>query len=412
MPASDALLLPDPYAGFAAADLAGSLSGADARRELARALEAGADGELALLRAGVPSDELLAALARRHGCPAATYDERLAVPPELVAEIDPSMLAGGRWFPLGVDAAGAVIVAACDPRDEETAREVAAHYPGRAIAWRVALRRDIRWFTEDFLRRAGGAQIGVARTNLAFWRNTMAHWRTKLACYRTDMARARTSLNVLRWGLGLVTLSNSLLRANRLQTHPAFYWALIGLGLCVVGASLANYVQARRAGVAPPPVQTLVEVTAATLQFLEQYHTIDDARPDPERRSKPTMLGRLGDLLCRHSTILDTNSGFRERIHLARERNVLAAQRTVCACYRTVAARARTGLSLLRTGVSIACLGLGLLHYFEWSALSAFDAALVLAGLLMIAEGVAWYWPVRREPAQTPRCLEWSGDED
>lgn len=412
MPPTDATTLPEPYAGFATGELAECLAGAGARQELTRSLAAGADAEQALLRAGASAPRLLTALARHFDLPAATYDERLAVPPSLVADIEPAMLAGGRWFPMGVAGDDAVIVAAAAPNDARTRAEVTAHYPGRSIHWRVALKRDIRWYTEDFLRRADGAQIGVQRTNLAHWRNTMAQWRTKLACYRTDMARARTSLNVLRWGLGLVSLANGLLRARTWQVHPGFYWALIGLGLCVTGASLTAYMKARRGGATPPPVQTLVEVTAATMEFLEQYHSIDDARPDPDRRLKPTMLGRLGDLLCRHSTILGTGSGFRERIHLARERNVLAAQRTVCACYRTVAARARTGLSLLRTGVSIACLGLGLLHYFPFTALSAFDVGLVLAGLFLMTDGAIWYWPVRREPARTPRCNEWSGDED
>ena len=64
---------------------------------------------------------LLAALSRMRGVPPASYDERLAVPPELTAEVDPSMLAGGRWFPLGLDASGAVIVAASNPADPDVA---------------------------------------------------------------------------------------------------------------------------------------------------------------------------------------------------------------------------------------------------------------------------------------------------
>jgi uncharacterized membrane protein YidH (DUF202 family) len=403
-----AIELPAPYA-----DLAGQVA-PEARDALADALATGADAELALLRAGISAEVLLQALAARHGLEATAYDERLSVPPELVAEIDRDMLAHGRWFPLGIAASGAVVIAAHDPADELTTQDVARHYPGREIIWRVALGRDIRWFVEDFLKRASGGQIGVVRTQLAFWRNTMAHWRTKLACYRTDMARARTSLNIFRWGLGLVTLGNSLLRAQKLGANPAVYWVVIGLGLAVAGTSLSTYLKARGKGVAPPPVQTLVEVTAATTEFLEQFHYIPGGHSCATEAppAKPTMLGRLGDLLCQHSTILDTGSGFRERIHLAQERNVLAAQRTVCACYRTVAARARTGLSLLRTGVTLSCLGLGLIHYFGVSMFTVFDAALILAGLLMIGEGAAWYWPVRQEPAQTPRCIDWGGDEN
>ena len=398
--------LTEQYAALAAQ------AGGRAPEFLAAAQARGDDPATALLRGGVPRGAILDALARLHALEPVAYDERLTVPLELVGEIDKAMLADGCWFPLGITQTGAVIVAVCAPGDQDTEQEVARHFKDREIIWRVALRRDIHWFVEDFLKRASGRQVGAERTYLAYWRNTMAHWRTKLACYRTDMARARTSLNVLRWGLGLVTLSNSLLRSQRLDGHPELYWTFIALGLLVAVASLVNYLQARRAGGGPPSVQTLVEVTACTVEFLEQYHYIDENRPQPGDPVKPTMLGRLGELLCQHSTILATDAGFRERIHLARERNVLAAQRTVCACYRTVAARARTGLSLLRTGVTLACLGLGLIKYFGLSALSVFDFVLILTGLLMCAEGTVWYWPVRREPAETPRCIEWGADED
>ncbi|MDR3641960.1 MAG: general secretion pathway protein GspE [Humidesulfovibrio sp.] len=396
----------EPYAALA------RQVGSAAVPSLEAALLRGNDEATALLVAGIGAPLILDALAKHHGLKAVAYDERLSIPPELVSQIDQAMLANGCWFPLGISAAGAVIIAVCDPADQETKAEATSHFAGREIIWNVALRRDIHWWVEDFLRRASGGQVGVERTSLAFWRNTLGQWRTKLACYRTDMARARTSLNILRWGLGLVTLANALLRSKRLDSHPGLYWAFITIGLAVAGASLWEYLQARRPGVAPPPVPTLVEVTAATMEFLEQYHYIDDGSPHCERQLKPTMLGRLGDLLCQHSTILDTSAGFRERIHLARERNVLAAQRTVCACYRTVAARARTGLALLRTGVTLSCLGIGLSQYFGLSPLSVFDGVLVLVGLLMIGEGAVWYWPVRREPAQTPRCIDWDTDED
>lgn len=383
---------------------------------LQEALETGVGPVDALRDAGVPKARILEALARHHGLQAVSYDERLSVAPELVAEIDYALLADGRWFPLAMDAEGQVVVALSDPDDEETRQEAARHFPGHPMRWRVALAEDIRWFAEDFLRRSSGAQVGTERTALALWRNTMAHWRTRMAGYRTDMAKARTSLNVLRWGLGLVALSNSMYRARTLGDHAALYLLGAAAGLAVAGACLWSYLKLRRPPLAPPGTQTLVEVTAATLQFLEAFHYIEGHQPprahEAVAEAKPTMLGRLADMLCGHSTILDMTVVAGVRVHLARERNVLAAQRTVCACYRTIAARARTGLALLRTGVSVAGLGLGLMGYFGLSLLSALDALLVLAGLLMIADGLAWYWPVRREYAETPRCVEWDSDED
>ena len=152
----------------------------------------------------------------------------------------------------------------------------------------------------------------------------------------------------------------------------------------------------------PPGHQTLVEVTSATLQFLETYHFIEGVGTNSVM--KKTMLGRLGDFLANHSTILYPSPASRERTHLARERNVLAGQRTVAACYRTIYARARTGLAFIRSGISFLSLGLGLMQYFGLSALTLFDSVLVLAGTLMIVDGALWYMPVRKEQAEIPRC--------
>ncbi len=385
------------------------------RSAVAEALEQGLDPTDALLAVGFSPEAALAGLAGQCRVEAVQYDERLSVAPELLAHIDHALLADGRWFPLALEPDGAVLVASSSPGHPDTAAEVRRHFPGRDIRWRVALRRDVRWYAEDFLRRAGGGQIGVERTCLAYWRNTMANWRTKLACYRTDMARARTSLNVMRWGLGLVALGNSLERSGRLAGGSPLFLGLLAAGLAIAAACFWSYLRVRRPSGAPPSVQTLVEVTAATLQFLEEFHFLDEGRPgriQPQEPTKPTMLGRLGDFLACHSTILDPSASFRQRITLARERNVLAAQRTVCACYRTIASRGRTGLALLRTGVAIACLGLGLIKYFGVSPLTAFDGLLVLAGAAMVVDGALWYWPVRAESASTPRCTECADDED
>jgi hypothetical protein len=46
--------------------------------------------------------------------------------------------------------------------------------------------------------------------------------------------------------------------------------------------------------------------------------------------------------------------------------------------------------------------GLGLLHYFVFSLLTAFDVLLIAAGVFMAVDGLLWYWPVRREQAEMP----------
>jgi uncharacterized membrane protein YidH (DUF202 family) len=158
----------------------------------------------------------------------------------------------------------------------------------------------------------------------------------------------------------------------------------------------------RRARIEPPGHHTLVEVTAATISFLERYHVALEAAPEETKR---TMLARLGNLLTPYCTVfVPPVPASRERTHLARERNALAVQRTIAACHRTLYARSRTGLALVRTGIAVTSFGLGLIQYFGPSVLTAVEATLVLVGVLMVIDGALWHLPVREEVPEVPRC--------
>lgn len=350
---------------------------------------------------GVPKKTLLAALSEHYKCPSVEYDERLPIPPELLEHVDGERLSLTRWFPLIHDN-NTVIIAACDPHDPLLFEEVKKTIRAERYEFWVALDEDIQWFIQDYLHAKAGVLIGTERTGLAYWRNTMAHWRTRLACYRNDLAQGRTDLAFLRWGLGLVALSNALLQKGAMGTAVPVYWGMtaFGIGLAVFG--LSGYLRVRKTRMRAPGHFTLVEVTSATMHFLESYHDLDHC--SLEQSTKGTMLARLGDCLGGYSSILYPQPASRERTHLARERNVLAAQRTIAACYRTIYARARTGLAFIRTGVSFMSVGLGLLHFFAYSLLTAFDVLLIAAGLLMAIDGLLWYLPVRKEQAEIPRC--------
>lgn len=333
------------------------------------------------------------------------FDERLRIPPELLARLTADDFARADWLPVALCAGKTVVVATTDPTAPLVREAATRAFPEYTLQFMPAPALTLRRLANDFTPSVTGAPVGVVRTNLACWRNTMARWRTRLACWRTDMAAGRTWLNVMRFGLGLTALGNTLLRSAQTTRDMVPDAACLVLGLTLAGFAVRAYLRLRLSRNRLPGIQTLVEVSAATLQFLEEYHFIEE----PGRRrpaSKHTMLARLGDMLEDHATILEIASGAPERIHLARERNVLAAQRTVCACYRTIAARARTGLAFIRTGVAIFGLGLGLLRYFGTSALSLVDWLLVVAGVAMIVDGLLWYWPVRKEPVRTPRCMD------
>jgi hypothetical protein len=42
-------------------------------------------------------------------------------------------------------------------------------------------------------------------------------------------------------------------------------------------------------------------------------------------------------------------------------------------------------------------IGLGLIEYFGLSMFTIVDSFLIIAGVLMAADGAVWYWPVRKE---------------
>ncbi|MBI5632619.1 MAG: type II secretion protein [Nitrospirae bacterium] len=342
---------------------------------------------------------LLEVLSEYYHCPSIEYDERMPIPPELLEGPGSDELAMRPWFPVIRDG-DTVIIATNDPAASGLRQEVARNIRAEQYVFWVALKEDIGWYIQDYLHTKAGELIGTERTGLAFWRNTMAQWRTRLACYRNDLAKARTDLAFMRWGLGMIAIADTLIR-TRAAAH-SLLWTMMAAGLSLSLPGLTGYLNIRRSRISPPGHQTLVEVTAASLHFLEHYHFIDGTeQPSP---TKQTMLARLGDFLASHCTILNPSPPSRERTHLARERNVLAAQRTVAACYRTIYARARTGLAFIRTGVSFTSLGFGLLSYFTFGVMSFFDSLLFIAGILMIADGLIWYLPVRKEQAEIPRC--------
>jgi len=381
----------------------GLLGPADLAEAASKAQARGIALERVLLREyKIAKQDLLKALAGHYKCASVEYDERLPIPPELL-NLSPDSLSTYQWMPVMKDRSGTVVIAARNPGSPAMRADVKRLIAADRFEFRVSLDSDIQWYIQDFLHAKVGLLIGTERTGLAFWRNTMAQWRTRMACYRTDLAKARTGLAFIRWGLGMIALSNALLQSKSTSSNLYLYFGVLIAGIAVTLYGLPQYLNVRKSRMTPPGNQTLVEVTAATIQFLENYHFIEGTGTGRETRG--TMLARMGDFLADHSTYLGPTPSSKTRTMFARERNVLAVQRTIAACYRTIYARARTGLAFIRTGISFTGIGIGILSYFGFGLLTSFNIGLIAAGLLMLVDGTLWYWPVRKEQAEVPRGI-------
>jgi uncharacterized membrane protein YidH (DUF202 family) len=354
----------------------------------------------------IPRRHLLEALSEYYHCPWIEYDERVPVPPELLTPLNGRRPWTGLWFPVIRDGES-VIIAALDPLDPVMAREVKSLIPAAKYEFRVALGEDILYFVQDFLNGPPEHLIGNERTGLAFWRNTMARWRTRMACYRTDFAKTRTNLSMVRGGLKIIFIVEALMHFHHGGALLYYlYWGLIGLGFSLVVFGLFIYRGIKQSIMSPPNHHTLVEVTSATLYFLENYQYTEKKPADSALRK--TMLARLASFLPNCCVFIDSSPDHKVRSYLAHERNSLAAQRTAAGCYRTIYARARTGLSFIRTGVYFVSIGLGLIGYFGLNVLTILNAFLVASGIWMIVDGALWYWPVRKEQSEFPPILSYT----
>jgi len=92
------------------------------------------------------------------------------------------------------------------------------------------------------------------------------------------------------------------------------------------------------------------------------------------------------------------------RTPLAQVRTALAHRRTALAEIRTALAKGRTGLALLRTGVSFITIAFLLARVFGLGWLLWIEAALGVAGLAMVVDGVVWYLPARRAGGTRLAC--------
>jgi uncharacterized membrane protein YidH (DUF202 family) len=98
------------------------------------------------------------------------------------------------------------------------------------------------------------------------------------------------------------------------------------------------------------------------------------------------------------------------RTPLARVRTFLADRRSLFACHRTTLAQGRTGLAFQRTGVSFITIALILYRLFGFGWLAPIQAGLLVAGIVMAADGLRWYLPARSIASKQPACRMTDGE--
>ncbi len=84
------------------------------------------------------------------------------------------------------------------------------------------------------------------------------------------------------------------------------------------------------------------------------------------------------------------------RTPLARVRTFFAYRRSTDAHYRTLFAKGRTGLAFIRTGVAFIVIALLFLRVLGAGFYTLLEAPLLVAGVIMVYDGVKWYLPARR----------------
>ena len=107
----------------------------------------------------IPRRKLLEALADHYQCRWVEYDERTAVPPDLLTGLDINLLCGALWFPVIRDG-DTVIIATSDPADPFVMEQVRRMVHAETLEFRVALVEDIQSFIQDFLNGPPAHIIG------------------------------------------------------------------------------------------------------------------------------------------------------------------------------------------------------------------------------------------------------------
>ena len=371
----------------------GALSAQDLESEVRDAEKSSLPLEELLLQRGVPRHEILFCLKEFYGVPFVEYDESVIISQQITRRMDMERLKRALWLPLSITEDRAEVIA-CRPDDPAMRDDVRKTLGVSQIFFKVALRLDLIRIIEHNQDLNPGFPPAGGRTPLAKVRTFLAERRSMLASYRTSLAKGRTGLAFLRTGISFITISLVLFRVFGLGYLTIIEGFLFVSGLVMAVDGFKWYLPARRVG-KKPVVCVSTEPTGGTT-VLEVSNPGDN--PVFLRSAGVPGAEELRNRWNRLSPVM-------RRRFLASDRTDFAEERTVLACYRTLMARSRTGLSFTRTGFAFIGLGVALIRQFPAGPWSIADAALILAGIMMVVEGFYWYLPGRRAGRESSEAV-------
>ena len=372
----------------------GILSGDELDRLIRESATSGSLLEEKLIENGVPKHELLFCLSEYYGLPFVEYDESVITAYLLIIRLDMENLKRHLWFPRSIREDRAEVIA-CRPDDPRVIDDIKKTLGVRHIDFIVALPADLIRIIEhnfdvnpSFSYSGGRTPLARVRTYFAYRRSTYAH-------YRTLFAKGRTGLAFIRTGVSFIVIALLFLRVFGIGLFTVFEAPLLIVGIIMSYDGLKWYFPARR--IAKKPIDSICTEPSWGASVLEESMS---AEGHPVFNRSGVVKG--AEALRAGWEYL---SPVMRRRFLASDRTDMAEERTSLAGHRTKLARARTGLAFTRTGIAFIGLGVGLLRQFHTGKWTILDISLIVAGLLMSAEGFYWYFGGRRSGIESLKSV-------
>ncbi len=371
----------------------GILTEGELSEGLKESLASGKYPEEWLIEKGVPKHEILLSFAEFYGCPFVEYDESVIASFFLTRRLNMEKLKRNLWFPLAVSKGRAEVIA-YRPFDPYVIQDVKDTLMVQDIDFVAAMPSDLVRIIEHNFDVNPHFPASAGRTALAKVRTYLADRRSLTACTRTSQAKGRTGLAFIRTGIAFLSIAITLFRIFGIGLLTLFELPLLISGIIMTVDGLLWYLPTRKAG------KTVFDCTSTEPTWGTTVLEVANPGDSPLF----TRTGHVEGAAALRSRWSNLSPVMRRRF-LASDRTDFAEERTIHVYYRTWMAMARTGLAFTRTGVIFIGFGIALLRQFRPGPWTFFDAALIIVGLAMAAEGFYWYVPGRHAGAASLEAI-------